>query len=170
MARAPRKKLEEATTEASLIPIMSCMFLLIPALLLAMEVAPHASVPVNAPRHAATPNPDPDPEPAVRNFAVRISADGFSTARGTPGPDIDIPLLAGASSHDYDTLESKAQQAFAQHPTQFVVSLSAEGDVELATLVRTMDALRGRDCSLDGVIQGEAPGDACYFWDVVIQS
>ena len=168
MARSPRKKPQEAQTEASLIPIMSCMFLLIPALLLAMEVARHAEIPVSVPHftHAGTTTSTDEPEP---KFTVRISADGFATAEGSARAEIDIPT-AGDGEHDFDALQSKALLHHAAAPDRFTVHLSAENDVPFETVIRTMDALRGPDCSLQAVRRGENAPKACAFWNVVIES
>ena len=49
-----RKKFEEKVVEADLIPVLNIMFLLIPALLLAMEVAKFSAITVSPPKFAAT--------------------------------------------------------------------------------------------------------------------
>ena len=168
MARPSRNKPQEAQTEASLIPIMSCMFLLIPALLLAMEVARHAEVPVSVPNftHEGTSRSPHEPQPKL---TVRISNDGFSTAQGSASAEVDIPTGDGGE-HDFDALEAKALQVHAAIPDRDTVHLSAENDVPFETVIRTMDALRGRDCSLQAVARGENAPETCAFWNVVIES
>lgn len=171
MARPARsKKPEEANTEANLIPIMNIMFLLIPALLLAMEVARHAAVPVSTPKTTSKPTTTTSPTEEVQKFSVKIRGDGFSTAHGTVTPEVDIPILVAEDTHDYATLESKAATLRSLYPEQYTVFLSAEGDIPLDTVVKTMDALRGSNCSLGGVLSGERAGKDCNFWNVVIES
>ncbi len=145
------------------------MFLLIPALLLAMEVARHAAIPVSAPRTTPHTTRDDPADPDQPRFSVRIRGDGFSTAQGSVTPEVDIPLVS-ADDHDYQQLETKAATLRAQHPDNYTVFLSAEGDVPLETVVKTMDALRGSNCSLGGVLAGERAGADCNFWNVVIES
>ena len=48
-----RKKFEEEEIEANLLPVMNVMFLMIPALLMAMEFAQMASINVSPPKFAA---------------------------------------------------------------------------------------------------------------------
>ena len=55
MARK-RKKNQEAEVEANLLPVMNIMFLLIPALLMAMEFASMAAINVSPPKFAAQAN------------------------------------------------------------------------------------------------------------------
>ena len=50
----PRKKFEEEEIEANMLPVMNVMFLMIPALLMAMEFAQMASINVSPPKFAAT--------------------------------------------------------------------------------------------------------------------
>lgn len=167
MSRSSRaKKPEEAQTEASLIPIMSCMFLLIPALLLAMEVARHAAIEVSTP--AFTTRPTSEPAEPVERVSVRIRGEGFSTGRAEVNPAVDIPSTG--PDYDFDALESFAANLSATEPGQFTVHLSAEGDVPLDTVVNAMDALRGPDCSLRGALAGERVSDGCHLWNVVIES
>lgn len=172
MARPARKdKPKEAEVEANLIPVMSCMFLLIPALLLAMEVARHAAIPVNRPMFSDSTHTSDPPPNKVEKFSVRVRGDGFSTALGSVQPDVDIPLRSPeAFDYDFEALETKAAALASADHGQYTVHLSAEGDVPFDALVETMDALRGRDCSLAKAHAGERVGDGCYFWNVVIES
>ena len=172
MARPARKdKPKEAEVEANLIPVMSCMFLLIPALLLAMEVARHAAIPVNTPKFCDVVRPQETPTERIEKFSVRVRGDGFSTAMGSTTPEVDIPLRSNEpNDYDFEALESKAAALASADRGQYTVHLSAEGDVPFDALVETMDALRGRDCSLAKAAAGERVGDGCYFWNVVIES
>ena len=173
MFKRSRKQAEGEEREANLIPVLSCLFLLIPALLLAMEIAPFTSVRVETPRwsdlHDQTLEP-PTKEPL--RFRVHVRQDGF-TARYGSSPEsereIDIPL-GGDGTHDYDALEARAQELKALFPEDIKVDISAESSIEYGTLVQSMDALRGRDCSLKGALYGEQPPAECYFWNVIVQS
>ena len=149
------------------------MFLLIPALLLAMEVASWASVTVRPPMHTPhTTTTSHAPQDPFR-FSVMVRSDGFLAKVGQRGSDdgaaTEIPL-GSAAEHDYAALEEMAQDLKARFPDQPRVSLSAEGDIPLSTLVETMDALRGRDCSLTAAYTETENPDGCLFWDVVVES
>lgn len=173
MFKRSRKRAEDEEREANLIPVLSCLFLLIPALLLAMEIAPFTSVRVETPRFSDL--TDTTAEPPAKEplrFRVHVRQDGF-TARYGSSPEsereIDIPL-GGDGGHDYDALEARAQELKVLFPEDIKVDISAESSVDYATLVQSMDALRGRECSLQGALSGELPPPECYFWNVVVQS
>lgn len=167
-----RKREGDADVEANLIPVMSCMFLLIPALLLAMEVAPYAAVRVDSPRFSDLVDVDSEPEPELLRFRVHVREDGF-TARYGSSPEsertIDIPLH-GEGDHDFDALEVRARELKALFPEDMQVTVSAEASIEYQTLVQSMDALRGSECSLGAALQGEREPEGCYFWSVTVQS
>ncbi len=173
MFKRSRKRAEDEEREANLIPVLSCLFLLIPALLLAMEIAPFTAVRVEPPKFsdmvAGKPN-KPDKEPL--RFRVHVRQDGF-TARYGSSPEsereIDIPL-ADDGSHDYTALEERASTLKALFPDDIQVDLSAESSIEYGTLVQSMDALRGHECSLKGALYGEQEPPECYFYNVVVQS
>jgi len=167
-----RKREGEAEVEANLIPVMSCMFLLIPALLLAMEVAPYAAVRVETPRFSDLTEGDPEHSPERLRFRVHVREDGF-TARYGSSPEsertIDIPLQ-GAGDHDFDALELRARELKVLFPEDMRVTVSAEASIEYQTLVQSMDALRGSECSLGATLLGEREPEGCYFWSVIVQS
>lgn len=173
MFKRSRKRTEDEEREANLIPVLSCLFLLIPALLLAMEIAPFTSVRVETPRFS--PVADNSPTPPLKEplrFRVHVRQDGF-TARYGSAPDsereIDIPL-GGDGDHDYTALEQRAVELKALFPEDIKVDISAESSIDYGTLVQSMDALRGRECSLEGALYGEQPPPECLFWNVVVQS
>jgi len=56
MAKKYRKKNEIVVEDANVLPVMNIMFLMIPALLLAMEVASLAAIGVSPPKFAAAPS------------------------------------------------------------------------------------------------------------------
>ena len=162
---------EEA--EANLLPVMNVMFLLIPALLLAMEIAPFASVPVQAPRFSTLTNePSQDPPKELLRLRVVVREDGFSARYGSSPEserEIDIPLGTDGK-HDFAALEGRAAELKALFPDDPVVNLTAENGIEYGTLVQSMDALRGSECSLAGALVGETVPPECYFWSVVVES
>lgn len=166
-----KKKSEDANTEitADLLPVLNIMFLLIPALLLAMEFASMASISVAPPRTCADCSTERTTVREPFKLAVQIRADGFkTTVNGEPVGE-DIPLREGG--HDYAALTATAKQLKVAHPDDVEVTISAESEVRLQTLVHTMDALRGEDCSLGNSQRlGEAPPASCLFWQPVISS
>ncbi len=168
-----RKRDDDSEVEANLIPVLSCLFLLIPALLLAMEVAPFTSVRVEAPRFSdltSTPADRPTHEPL--RLRVHIREDGFTARYGSDAKserEVDIPL-GHDGEHDFLALEKRAQELKTRFPEDFDVTVSAEGGIPMNTLVESMDALRGHECSLKSAFYGEAVPDGCYFWNVVVQS
>jgi biopolymer transport protein ExbD len=169
---ARARKRDEADVEANLIPIMSCMFLLIPALLLAMEVAPFTSVPVQAPKFCDLADPAEQPTQEPLRLRVVVRQDGF-TARYGSSPEsersIDIPLGADGR-HDYAALEDRAAELKARFPEDAAVTVTAENSIEFSTLVQSLDALRGQECSLAGAFLGESEPAGCYFWSVTVEA
>lgn len=158
-------KQKDSVPEPDLIPVLGCMFLLVPALLLAMEVATMGSVTVSPPRIQASTGEDPGHDPPFR-FSVTVRNDGFlakvGDARSTDDGGTEIRMRG--AEHDFDSLERLAQWLKRHHRDESRVTVTAESDIPLQTLVRTIDTLRGRQCSL------AEPGDECLFWDVVIES
>lgn len=163
-----KPRAEEATVEADMLPVMNVMFLLIPALLLAMEFASMATIPVTAPRLTSNVTADsPPPTTPALEFKVMIGRDGFeATTRG--GEKVRIPL--SGSDHDYTALGDAARRLKLVFPTESAVTVTAESDIPMSTLVRTIDTLRGDDCKMAGWARGEQPGADCLFWSPVIES
>ena len=172
MFKRSRKRPEDEEREANLIPVLSCLFLLIPALLLAMEIAPFTSIRVEPPKFSQLADTTQKPIDEPLRFRVHVRQDGF-TARYGSSPEsereIDIPL-GGDGGYDYDTLEQRASELKVLFPEDIKVDISAESSIDYATLVQSMDALRGRDCSLKGALYGEREPEGCYFWNVVVKS
>jgi hypothetical protein len=144
------------------------MFLLIPALLLAMEVAPFSSVTVHPPKFTHSTAELAQPEKPEVHVRVTIRGESMQAElRRTdgPGPDIEtIPLADGR--HDFAALERFAVAVKRSYPSNSKVELTAESDITLSTVVEAMDALRGRECSLP-----EADtSDECLLWQVVVTS
>lgn len=157
-----KKRVTIPPLDVDLIPVLSCMFLLIPALLLAMEAANWSSIPVSPPNFAASGEPDRRPHEQP-HLAVEVREDGFAVTVGRGG----LPAVVGLEGEDgLDALRSTAAGIKATYPLLEDVYLSAEGTVRLQTLVETMDVLRGSTCSL---LPGEDPS-SCLFPGVIIDA
>lgn len=191
MPRKYRKKMELKVEEANVLPVMNIMFLLIPALLLAMEVASMAAIPVSPPQFAARPPDDKPPEPPKEKplkLKVFIQEDGFRVSASgqqegaAAGQETDsnrptIPLANPSATnpvdrYDFAALESKAQEYKRQRSSETTVTFSAESSIPMAVLVSAMDAMRGTRCKLRAVVDnaGEPPTDICYFYHAILES
>ena len=168
-----RKKDGDEEVEANLIPVLSTLFLLIPALLLAMEIAPFTSVRVEPPNFCGGCSAENTEDPPERaRLRVTVREDGF-VARYGSSPEsertVDIPMGPGGE-HDFDALEARAAELKQLFPEDAQVTLSAESSIEYRTLIQSMDALRGRECSLKGAQVGESESEGCYFWSVIVEA
>lgn len=157
----------DAVVQADLLPVMNIMFLLIPALLLAMEFASMAQIQVSPPRIGGEPTATNVPNTPKLEYKVMIRSDGFAPAT-TTGPLTAIPLRSGEL--DFEALAATSRALKASHPHEVSVTVSAENDVSMDKLVRTLDTLRGDGCKLGGVQKGEEPGAQCLFFAPVIES
>lgn len=165
-----RRPDDEEPVQADLLPVMNVMFLLIPALLLAMEFASMAQISIGVPRLVSNPNPQAAKPPAPElEFKVTIGRDGFHTrVSGAPAGPGTIPLAG--QGYDFAALAAAARDLKQSFPDESTVTISAEGDVPMHVLVQTIDTLRGDRCQLAGWTRGERPGDTCLFWTPVIES
>ena len=187
MARKKRK--EEDPDDPNLIPIMNVMLLLIPALLLAMEVASFAAISVTPPRFAAQADQKKEDkkEEEPLNLKVFIMEDGYRVsaqgqqqgaeagkAADSTRPTIPLANPGGNpddySRYDYAALEAQAKKYKQLFPHETVVTISAENSVHMQVLVSTMDALRGTDCRMLKALQGEEIPPECYFWQPVVEA
>jgi biopolymer transport protein ExbD len=189
MARK-KKKQEEAEVEANLLPVMNIMFLLIPALLLAMEIAAMAAINVSPPKFAAAANKKKTDKKEEKplNLKVFIMEDGYRvTASGQQegadaGKSADskkptIPLAkAGADlddyqRYDYAALEAKAKEYKGLFSHEITVKISAEANIPMQALINTMDALAGTKCKIGKTLkEGEEPPPECYFWQPIVEA
>lgn len=189
MARRRRKKMEEAEVEANLIPVMNVMFLLIPALLLAMEVARFAAVNVTPPKFAAQADQkkEKDDKEKPLNLKVFIMEDGYRVsasgqqqgAEAGKSADSNQPTIQlakpGSKLDDYDRydyvkLEAEAAKYKSLFPHESVVTISAENSIPMQSLINTMDALRGTECKLLKAMAGEEVPPECYFWQAIVEA
>lgn len=165
-----RKNKDDEIVEPNVLPVMNVMFLLIPALLLAMETASMASISVTAPRTSNLPSPETATPAKDLHFKVQINSDGFALeAEGQPlDPIVATYQSDGTSIYDFAALEASARELKSTAPEHIKVEITAERDIEYGVLISAMDALRGTDCKLAGT--GEVAPKACYFWAPIIES
>lgn len=170
------KRIEDEETEANLLPVMNIMLLLIPALLLAMEVARMGAIQVVPPTHAPNAVAQSTPPPRTQQLRVFIAEDGFFlSTTDSAGDPKQIALtddrkdILDPSRYDYAALEAHASL---MHAAEFepVVRVDAEGTVPMSALVATLDALRGSECRLAGVGAGEELPQGCLFPHVIVEA
>ena len=185
-----RKKNEIAVEEANVLPVMNIMFLLIPALLLAMEVASMAAIAVSPPKFAAAPSDKKEEEKKEEKplkFKVFILEDGFrvTTAAQQEGAEAGkaqdsskptIPLAKPSAPieqydrYDYAKLEAKAKELKEKYSHETVVTVSAENSIPMQVLISTMDAVRGTECKLLTVKEGEDFPETCLFFQPIVEA
>lgn len=184
-----KSSMEEGEVEANLLPVMNVMFLLIPALLLAMEVARFAAVTVTPPKFAAQADQKEEKKEDQKplNLKVFIMEDGYRvSAQGQQqgaeaGKSADsnkptIPLakpgapLDDFERYDYAALEAEAARYKSLFAHETLVTISAENSIPMQALIHTMDALRGKDCRMLKALQGEEIPPECYFWQTVVEA
>jgi biopolymer transport protein ExbD len=181
---------EEEATDPNVLPVMNIMFLMIPALLLAMEIAKMAAVAVSPPKFAAAPSDQKEqekPEEKPLKFKVFILADGFrvSTAEQQEGAEAGKAQDSGAPSiplakpsapmddyerYDYLALEAKAKELKAKAKHETSVTISAENDIPMQVLIYTMDAVRGTDCKLLMLKEDEPMPEECLFFQPIVEA
>lgn len=190
MAKRPRKKMAEKVVEANLLPVMNIMFLLIPALLMAMEFASMAAINVSPPKFSSAPS-EPQEEKKEQekplDLKVFIMEEGFRVeasgqqegADAGKSADSSRPTIPLAKSgapvedferYDYAALEAKAKEYKALFPNDVTVKISAEANVPMQVLIWTMDAAAGTDCKIGKFLKGtEDIPDNCYFWQPIVE-
>jgi biopolymer transport protein ExbD len=175
-----KKRDDEEATEPNVLPVMNVMFLMIPALLLAMEVAKLAAVTVSSPHSAVAASRDKPPEkpPEERlDLKVFISEEGFRISTANQAAAVpDIPLAKPGAPmddferYDYVALEAKAKEIKQRFKHETIVTLSAENHVSMQVLTSAMDAVRGSDCKLSS-LEADAPmPEACLFFQPIVQA
>lgn len=184
----PRKRFQEEEIEANLLPVMNVMFLMIPALLMAMEFASMASINVSPPKFAAAAPAKEEEKKDEKplNFKVFVMEDGFRVsadaqqegAEAGKSQDSKAPTIglakAGAPMTDYErwdyaALEAKAKQYKIAYPNEVIVTVSAEASIPMQAIIFTMDALAGRTCKLGKAMKGEKIPDDCLFWQPIVE-
>jgi biopolymer transport protein ExbD len=173
----PHKKREdEEVTEPNVLPVMNIMFLMIPALLLAMEIAKMAAITVTPPNTTVSSKaaPEPPPEEQRLDFKVFIREDGFQISTAQQRESIALAKpgapMADYERYDYVALEAKAKELKQRFAAETVVTLTAENDVSLQVLTLAMDAVRGSDCKTLTVKEGEPMPEECLFFQPVVEA
>ena len=189
MARV-RKNEEIEVEEANVLPVMNIMFLRIPALLLAMEVASLAAIAVSPPKFAAAPSDKKQEEKKEEKplkFKVFILDDGFRVttasqqegaeagkAQDSSGPSIPLAKPGADDSdyerYDYAALEAKAKELKEKAKHETVVTISAENNIPMQVLISTMDAVRGSDCKLLMLKEDEEIPEECLFFQPIVEA
>jgi hypothetical protein len=183
------RKFEEEEIEANLLPVMNIMLLLIPALLLAMEIARMAAIAVSPPKFAATADSkQEEKQEKPLNLKVFIMEDGYRVsasgqqagAEAGKSADSNSPTIALAKPgtplddfdrYDYTSLGSEARKYKDLFPHETVVTISAENSIPMQVLINTMDAMRGVDCKMLGAMTaGEEVPPECMFWQAIVEA
>lgn len=197
---ARRKKDEEiAVEEANVLPVMNIMFLLIPALLLAMEVASMAAIVVSPPKFAAAPPKEEQKKEEKKEKPLKLKVfimdegfrlqasgqqDGAEAGKEVDSSKPTIPnrkptdeCMNGKETYrdyckyDFPALEAKAKEYKSRAEHEQVVTISAINTIPMQVLVQTMDAMRGSDCKLMKAMKaGEEIPPECYFWQPIIEA
>jgi hypothetical protein len=187
---AKKAKFQEEINEVNLIPIMNIMFLMIPALLLAMEVAKLAAITVSPPKFAAQSEEKDEKkkEDKPLNLKIFVMDDGYRVsasgqqAGAEAGKSADsghptIPLkkpgaaLDDFDRYDYAALEAKAGEYKRLFPHETTATVSAENTIPFQVIVNTMDALRGSNCKLlQAVSANEEVPEDCLFWQPIVEA
>jgi biopolymer transport protein ExbD len=174
---AHKKREDEEATEPNVLPVMNIMFLMIPALLLAMEIAKMAAITVSPPNFAvsAKTTPEPQPDPKKLDFKIFIREDGFSISTAEQ-KEAAIALakpgapMADYERYDYVALEAKAKELKSRFGSETVVTLTAENHISMQVLTATMDAVRGSDCKTLSFEDGEPTPEECLFFHPVVEA
>jgi biopolymer transport protein ExbD len=174
--RSMARKRGEDEQETNLLPVMNIMLLIIPALLLAMEIARMGAIDVRPPHISDAGTTEVTPPPKRLELKVFIATDGYELRPSENADAVHRIALADASlpaadpkRWDLAALESEAARLKALGAYDPVVRINAEGDVPMASLVATMDALRGSECRLGRLGPDETVPDSCFFYSVVIE-
>jgi biopolymer transport protein ExbD len=174
-----KKREDEEATEPNVLPVMNIMFLMIPALLLAMEIAKMAAISVSPPNWAVASKDTPvetPPDQKKLDFKVFIREDGFQISTAEQREAAAIALvkpgapMADYERYDYVALEAKAKQLKQRFGHETVVTLTAENDVSMQVLTATMDAVRGTDCKTLAPRDGEQMPEECLFFHPVVEA
>lgn len=160
--------------EANVLPVMNIMFLLIPALLLAMEVASMAAIQVSPPKFVdrAVNAPTP-PQREPFRFKVTIQSDGIAAEVNGQAPGADLATGEAGRGRiarkdgelDLVALTQLARDLKSEHGEETIVSVTAEKDVPYREIIAAMDALRGPECSLR-----DPAREGCLFWQPIVES
>ncbi len=171
------RKRSDEDQETNLLPVMNIMLLIIPALLLAMEIARMGAIEVRPPLISKG-GAEEIATPIARRLElnVYISEDGFELTPSEGANAVHRIALADASRPTHDPgrwdmagLEAEAARLKALGAYDPKVRIDADGTVPMSALVATLDALRGSECRLGRLGPDEEVPDSCLFYAVVVE-
>ncbi len=146
--------------------VLSVLLLLIPSLLLMAQVTRYAQVTVSSPRDSSNGAPSHTIHCGRGpSFEVTITHDGFFTRDHGKWTRVG-PSIAG---RDHQALAAVVREHKRAFPHQTVAIVSAESDIPYATLVETLDTVRGSGCELAGALSGESVPSDCLLWNPIIR-
>jgi hypothetical protein len=157
---------DDGSHETGLLGILNVMLLLVPALLLMAHVTAHTAIVVGTPRWGGERPNDGVIYCGGPVLEVAITHDGFFTRDDGVGW-----TRVGSSTDrlDHEALAAVARAWKHDYPHETVAFVSAEADIPFATLVATLDTLRGRDCRLAGALAGEEIPEECLLWQPIVR-
>jgi biopolymer transport protein ExbD len=170
------RKQDDGDQETNLLPVMNIMLLIIPALLLAMEIARMGAIEVRPPMTGHSGAESVAPIAKRLELHVFIGEDGYELAPSGASTTVHRIALADPAlptddptRYDLAGLEAEAARLGALGAYDPVVRLDADGTVPLQTVIATLDALRGSDCHLGRLGPDEVVPDSCRFYSVVVE-
>lgn len=153
---------QDPTSELNLAPLMNMVVILIPLLLLAVVFLQVGVVNVSTPKLSPGVASDGAPDESL-NLTVAITEDGFvlSSAEGVyPGAKRceGAPTICNVDGrHDWVALYNTLAEIKRAHPDETTIQLTADPDVEYATVIRVMDVARFK-------LTGESYRSDSEFW------
>ena len=156
--------------QTAMLGVLGVLMVLIPALMLIAHVTEYTAIVISPPRYTSDPAAEQDH--TIRcgrplDLHVAIAHEGFFVrAEGEPWRRVG----RSAIGYDHAALEDEVRRFKERYPHEVTATVSAEGEVPYATLVATLDTLRGRDCRLRDAWSGEEVPSQCLMWHPIIES
>ena len=147
---------------------------------------------MSPPKFAAAPSDKKEEEKKEEKplkFKVFILEDGYRVTHAGQQEGADagkaqdskkpsIPLakpgadMTDYERYDYPALEAQAKELKSSHPSEMIVTISAENSIPMQVLINTMDAVRGTECKLLSFQSGkdEDPPPECLFWQPIVEA
>ncbi len=148
--------------------ILSVLLLLIPSLLLLGQLTRYAQININTPLFSAGGSPNDGVIRCGRELTMHIAVghDGFFVREGSnQWRRVGSP----SGGHDHDALTAVLREHKRSWPGQSIAYVTAQDEVPLEMLVATLDTVRGRDCRLTEVWQGQGPPPECLLWRPILE-
>lgn len=154
--------------ETANLGILSVLLVLVPALVLMAHVLEYAAIFVSTPLYGGD-GPDDGVIRCGRDteLEIAIAYDGFFSR--TSGEPAWQRIGASSAGHDHQALEARVREFKRSFPHQTVATITAESDVPYATVVATLDTVRGPSCRLAGAMVGEEIPEDCLLWQPIIK-